>query len=495
MPAHRIRLAAALLHAGAALAADAFPEAIDAGPWLTGLAPGRVTVSWETARRAATRIEYAVAGQPARVKAADNAAFTHSSTLDRLPPGTECRYRVFAGSQATPFFRFTTPPEGAEPFRFAKYGDSGGDPEVHARVAAAIAAHRPAFVVHTGDFVPQGDKGRRWADLFFLPARPLLAQCPLYPTPGDNDRRSMESYCEHFHLPPDRTWYTWTHGGAAFFALDSCASLEPESPQIRWLAEALADCRARWRIALVHHPLYSSGRHGSHDGVRRRLAPLFFKHGIDLILSGDDHIYERTHPLRLAGQGALVQIVSGGGGQPLYPVTPRPWTAHAASTHNFCIFDVEPDRLTLAAFDDAGKPIDRAVLTKEGDARRFGTVLAAEAAEVIAYCKRFDKFRFPIVPGQPAAHAFRFTMKNGLDRPLSGRIAWTATNPCWSVVPAEQAIAIAPGGELAVAFQARYTPGGPDSSPEPVPQALVASGGLAATVPAFILRREPPRKR
>jgi len=385
----------------------------------------------------------------------------------------------------------------AEGFRFALYGDSCGNPAVHARIAAAIAARKPAFVVHTGDFVPQGDKGAGWCEHFLDPAAPLLAACRLFACDGDNDRGAFATFCKQFGLPPDRPWRSWTHGDAAFFALSARAPFGADAPQVRWLAEALAASRARWKIVVTHYPLYSCGRHGGQDGLRRSIIATLFRHGVDLVLSGHDHCYERTHAIGPEPGAALVQIVSGGGGQTLGVQTPQAWTARAARRHHFCVFDVQPERITFTAISDAGEELDRFVFAQRAGRRDFGRFLRAEDVELLCYIRRFERLRFGFEPGRQQSRRLGFTVKNAHARELRGELAWQVANPRWRVEPMRQAIVVPPGGEARVSFEAAWSPGPPGAkaTPLPLPRAVLISGGLRATAPGFYLHEAAPRKR
>ena len=70
----------------------------------------------------------------------------------------------------------------------------------------------------------------------------------------------------------------------------------------------LASSTSQWKIVALHHPPYSSGRHGSTVGAREQLEPILVRRHVDLVLAGHDHHYERTHP----HQG-VTYVVSGGG--------------------------------------------------------------------------------------------------------------------------------------------------------------------------------------
>lgn len=86
--------------------------------------------------------------------------------------------------------------------------------------------------------------------------------------------------------------------------------------------EAVADSTLSWTVALTHYPLYSRGAglsgHGPNEELREALEPLFLRHGVDLVLAGHEHHYERSHPLRegdaVAEGCGPVHLITGGGG-------------------------------------------------------------------------------------------------------------------------------------------------------------------------------------
>jgi hypothetical protein len=81
---------------------------------------------------------------------------------------------------------------------------------------------------------------------------------------------------------------------------------------------------------------------------------LFASHGVDLVLSGHDHIYER------GAAGAVKYVVSGGGGAPLYPIVTRtPTTSFAESAYHFIRFTLDGDALELVAYRPDGSILDR----------------------------------------------------------------------------------------------------------------------------------------
>jgi alkaline phosphatase len=115
-------------------------------------------------------------------------------------------------------------------------------------------------------------------------------------------------------------WYSYDLGAWHVVVLNSnCGYVGcgPGSPQLDWLSADLAKADAHCLLAYWHHPRWSSGRHGSSTAVQPFWDALE-RAGVDVILNGHDHTYERV----LAD--GLEQFVVGTGGRSLYPLTKRP---------------------------------------------------------------------------------------------------------------------------------------------------------------------------
>jgi 3',5'-cyclic AMP phosphodiesterase CpdA len=150
------------------------------------------------------------------------------------------------------------------------------------------------------------------------------------------------------------------HGPIEVFVIDTILPLDvgiggPE--ELAWLESALAASEAKWKVALMHHPAYSSGKHGSRMEVREALQPLFVEHGVDIAFTGHDHHYERTHP-----QDGVTWIVSGAGAKRT-PVGQSDFTAHAESTLQFMLVQIEGDTMDVRAITTGGRVIDQVTLT------------------------------------------------------------------------------------------------------------------------------------
>jgi hypothetical protein len=126
------------------------------------------------------------------------------------------------------------------------------------------------------------------------------------PAPGNHDYRvrNAASYFAYFGAvagPPGRGYYSFDVAGWHVISLNSNIDLRPDSPQLRWLRADLAAHPSHCTLAYWHHARFSSGAHGS----TRRVAPLWralFNAGVDVVLQGHDHSYERFAPLDADGR-------------------------------------------------------------------------------------------------------------------------------------------------------------------------------------------------
>jgi acid phosphatase len=202
---------------------------------------------------------------------------------------------------------------------------------------------------------------------FEEPYAPLLSKdVKFYAVLGNHDIVKSNNGLDQINYQPfnmsDR-YYSFTKGDVnegtvEFFAIDTNGNA-PWDAQLAWLDQQLAQSTAPWKIVYGHHPLYSSGRHGSSPELKAKLAPIFAKHKVPLYLCGHDHGYERSIPL-----DDTIYIVNGGGGAPLYKFGRSPHTAFVSSQFSFMTFDVYQDKIITKAIATDGKVFDRAIITK-----------------------------------------------------------------------------------------------------------------------------------
>ena len=152
-----------------------------------------------------------------------------------------------------------------------------------------------------------------------------------------------------------RTYYTRTLGDVQLFFLDSNAV---NARQTAWLKQQLSSSGAVWKIAVFHHPPFTCGGHSGDTNVSRRWVPLFESYGVQLILSGHDHNYQRFAP-----RNGVTYVVHGGGGAGLYSLrrcpASYPRRVRARYEHGFLSIATSADRLDGTVVDTRGRVTDR----------------------------------------------------------------------------------------------------------------------------------------
>jgi 3',5'-cyclic AMP phosphodiesterase CpdA len=140
-----------------------------------------------------------------------------------------------------------------------------------------------------------------------------------WPSPGNHEyyTRGAVPYFRYFGERAGRGYYSIEIGSWHVVSLDSNLAPGPQAAQIDWLRKDLASHPARCTLAFWHHPLYSSGGHGSIPQMHEAWE-LLVRAGAELVLSGHDHDYERFAPQdadgRLDREHGIRQFVVGTGG-------------------------------------------------------------------------------------------------------------------------------------------------------------------------------------
>jgi hypothetical protein len=204
-------------------------------------------------------------------------------------------------------------PNNAKSLKFTVLGDFGTAEKPEYDLAAQMAkfceGFKVDFVLTVGDNLYGAERPQDFKSKFEDPYKKMLdAGVKFYASLGNHDARAQRSY-KPFNMD-GKLYYTLKPGkeSVRFFLLDSTY---PVPEQIDWLEKELKGSDEDWKIAVFHHPLYSSGgRHGSDLKLRQILEPLFIKYNVSVALTGHDHFYERIKP-----QHGIAHFVVGSGGQ------------------------------------------------------------------------------------------------------------------------------------------------------------------------------------
>ncbi|MCC0178843.1 metallophosphoesterase [Waterburya agarophytonicola K14] len=244
-------------------------------------------------------------------------------------------------------------------FRFAALGDVGtgkAGQNAIAQVMNDYYRQEPfELVLLTGDNIYENGEISKVGATFSKPYHFLRKQkVPFYAVLGNHDVRTNngKDQVDFSSFNMAGRYYTFTHGIVQFFALDTNENAD-WSQQLIWLEQTLAESTATWKVVFGHHPLYSSGIHGSSPELIAKLSPLFVRHGVQLYINGHDHNYERSKPIK------GTTYLTCGAGAKTRPVGSSKWTAHSAPRLSFATIDVRPNRLEIQGIGKNGEVFDR----------------------------------------------------------------------------------------------------------------------------------------
>ncbi len=255
----------------------------------------------------------------------------HVVQLLKLKPATRYFYRV--GSETNRFhteisedFSFVTPPVAGtmKPVRVWAIGDAGTGTTNQTNVRNTfytLYRERPCdlWLMLGDNAYPEGTDNSFQRTVFEVYGR-VLRQAPVWPTLGNHDALHADSptlsgaYYDIFTLPTlgqcggvasgTEAYYSFDHANIHFVCLDSeDTDRSPDGAMARWLRADLADNTRDWLVAYFHHPPYSKGSHDSDKDsdsgarlgeMRRNFVPILEAGGVDLVLSGHSHVYERS---------------------------------------------------------------------------------------------------------------------------------------------------------------------------------------------------------
>ena len=248
-------------------------------------------------------------------------------------PALAARFRVLAGAA----FLFASTPASSEPVPPAPpqagvqtvyaAGDIArcrhpdprwsGAADTAAVVAAGLAADPAAVALTLGDHTYPRGTAQEFADCY----GPTWGRFKdrTWPSPGNHEyyTKGASPYFAYFGERAGRGYYALSLGPWRLISLDSNLAPGAHAAQLDWLRAELKDHPSRCTLAFWHHPLYSSGGHGSVPKMRDAWA-LLYAAGAELVLSGHDHDYERFAPQDANGvldrARGMRQFVVGTGG-------------------------------------------------------------------------------------------------------------------------------------------------------------------------------------
>lgn len=313
-------------------------------------------------------------------------AYIHKVWLDGLLPGRTYAYRLVGPDVRGDVYKFRTPSAQTDEVRFIVCGDSRTQPKIDRQLVDQMLKCDVDFVVHTGDLVTRGDDYRLWGPQFFAPLRGLAEKVPIYVAKGNHEGHG--GIFEKLLIPPgEENSFEFDCGPLHYFCADNY-SHEKEAGRLvgRIIQDARAS-QATWKFVSYHVPSVNFGGHWS-SWQQSDVLPGFAGAGIDFVVTGHSHQYERFRPVAppLPTGSYVTYITAGGGGAPLANVAPTAFHACARSIYHFCLFHITGDVLTMDAIDSQGHVFDHLeIAKKDGRVDETYTSTAVSAADIQHY--------------------------------------------------------------------------------------------------------------
>ncbi len=429
--AARIPAAPAASTVPAQLLAD---PVVTRGPFLQIGTPTSVVVRWRTDVAAPTRVRYGTSIGALTSNAFDATAATeHEIQITGLAPNTRYYYAIgtdaldLEGDDAQHSFVTAPTPGTPKPTRVWILGDAGTGTSEQTRVRDAFLDYNGTRNIDVwlmlGDNAYDSGTDSEYQGGVFDPYEATLKTTVLWPTRGNHDgvrSGAANDYYEFFSMPTageagglasgTEAYYSFDYGNIHFICLDSEGTPRTATGAMAtWLENDLAATTRDWVIAYWHHPPYTKGSHDSDNSgdsggrmgdMRRYLVPILEAAGVDLVLTGHSHAYERSFLLdghydvsstltpamkvdggdgREDGDGAYakaslgtgphqgaVYTVAGSSGQRSGGSLNHPAMFYSVNALGSMVLDLNGNRMDAVFLDDTGAVRDHFTMIKGG---------------------------------------------------------------------------------------------------------------------------------
>ncbi|MBN8697271.1 MAG: metallophosphoesterase [Bacteroidetes bacterium] len=305
---------------------------ITRGPYLQKATPTGIIIKWRTDVACDSKILYGNSYSNLNNTVIHTGFGTeHEVEIINLNPYTKYFYSVGNYNSilapAAPDLSFVTLPASGtiQPYRFWVIGDAGtGSNDQRAVRDAFINYNNGQHIdgwIWLGDNAYEGGKDDEYQDhVFSNEYEGIMKNTVTWPSPGNHDYNNhipfspAPAYYNIFSLPTNgesgglasgtEKYYSYNIGNIHFISLDSYdENRNTNAPMATWLLNDLNANTLPWIIAYWHHPPYTKGTHDSDNpllydfemvDMRENILPILESHGVDLILGGHSHVYERS---------------------------------------------------------------------------------------------------------------------------------------------------------------------------------------------------------
>jgi 3',5'-cyclic AMP phosphodiesterase CpdA len=316
----------------------AWGQKVIRGPYLQMAGPSSMTIRFRTDSPVNAEVGIGTDAKTfTRTKKTGPASTEHTILIDSLAASRTYYYRVKTGTNtlgdSTYFFKTAPAVGSSEKFRFWSLGDMFPG-AVQERVYEAFLKYNGAnytnFLMTVGDNTYNGGSDGGFQSNFFdvYQKGTFMRQSALFMGIGNHDYGGYPhvqdlpdmGYYQIFNLPAkgelggipsgSEAYYSFNYGSTHFISLDSFARgrdgkllTDPGSEQLEWLIKDLQNTKQRWKIVYFHHPPYTKGTYDSDVWAnltqpRLVVTPILEKYGVDVVLNGHSHVYERSKPIK-----------------------------------------------------------------------------------------------------------------------------------------------------------------------------------------------------
>lgn len=305
--------------------------------------------------------------------------FVNWAHFGKLLPERTYSYRVCSGQEASPWYSFTMQPDTTRNFSFVFIGDvqdtiGGVTHEYMENVRKQLP--QAEFYMFVGDFAER-PMNVYWEEAYkdvdsIAPYKPLLVAAGNHEYIKGLKRKLSMRFAYAFSYYMDSRYkgnnvYALDYKDAAIFVLDSTRDPVMLLSQREWLKERLEASKQKWKIVMLHHPIYSIKGRMNNLSVRMIFGSLLEDYKVDLVLEGHEHNYARmTTPAEDGQRSTPIHIIS--------HASPKTYSLYfndrydrLGTNHRFYqSIDVQGDTLQLRTFLEDNSLYDDVCIVKDG---------------------------------------------------------------------------------------------------------------------------------
>lgn len=317
-----------------------FAQTLTRGPYLQSMTNSSVKIMWRTSVPSPSTVKYGFSPDLLNNTLTDTTqAVNHTIKITGLNPKATYYYSVGFGAETlagtNEQHHFTTAPSPGDTsgFKFWVTGDFGAGNNEQISVRRWFENHLQSNVIDgwlwLGDNTYTDGTDAEYTRNVFSNTYgydSIFRFLSFYPIPGNHDYNSVNRFDDPSqHRGPyfdmvevfknaemggvasnTENYYSYDYGNTHFIALNSelwqYIFFDLPNPYKTWLENDIKSSTKKFKVAYWHQPPYSKGSHDSDDGfelfmigMRQRIIPILEKYGIDLVLCGHSHVYERSY--------------------------------------------------------------------------------------------------------------------------------------------------------------------------------------------------------